>query len=289
MPTHTVTRGLQRYWRWVRGIVFFIGVSVVVDIFYLATIWPDWSRLANRSVPITKSRFIERYETQQLADRSLPVLRWRPVSINQIPRHLIRATVIAEDAEFFGHSGFDFAAMRRAFNYNLKQGKVARGASTISQQTAKNLFFTPSRNPLRKWHEAVLTWAMEKNLSKARILELYLNIVEFGPGIYGVDAASRAYWNKSVAAVTLNEAAGLAASLPSPKKSNPHSRSAFYLSHLAKIKRRLYRTLGVSSATQDRSGDKDGLLKQWSPELIGPADSVAEPENSVDADEEEDL
>lgn len=294
MDFSTTKLMVQRYWRWLRGAAYVAGVLVVFDIFYLAHIWPDWPRLANRNVPITRSRFIERYETRQLADRSLPVLRWRPVSIDQIPRYLIRATVIAEDANFFGHSGFDFTAMRRAFNYNLKQGKVARGASTISQQTAKNLFFTPSRNPLRKWHEAVMTWAMEKNLPKTRILELYLNVVEFGTGIYGVDAASRAYWNKSVATVTLDEAIGLAASLPSPKNSNPHSRSAFYLSHLAKIKRRVYRSLGIRSAgqtdsSQDKNGDEGASPKPWPQELMGPAEPVAEPEIPADVGEEEDL
>ncbi len=112
---------------------------------------------------------------------------------------------------------------------------MAYGGSTISQQTAKNLFLSASRNPLRKWHELLLTLGMEYHLSKDRILELYLNIAEFGPGIYGVEAAARHYWGVPAQHLTRSQAAQIAATLPSPKKHNPATRSARFLAHTNKI------------------------------------------------------
>ncbi len=168
-------------------------------------------------------------------DRDLPSLRWRPVSLTEIPRHVRRAVIVAEDSRFYQHGGFDLIAFRDAMDYNVAQGRFALGASTISQQTVKNLYLSSSRNPLRKWHELILTWGMERNLSKDRILEIYLNVAEFGPGIYGVEAASQVYWGKSVLRLTLSEAAELAASLPSPKTNNPATRTQRFRKRVHKI------------------------------------------------------
>ena len=121
----------------------------------------------------------------------------------------------------------------------MEDGAPPRGASTITQQLAKNLWLSPSRNPLRKVEEAILTWQLERTLPKRRILELYLNVVEFGPGVYGVGAASRRYFGKPASEVTDAEAAELAASLPSPTSWHPGSARPGYRRHVDSIKRRM--------------------------------------------------
>src|SRR3989344_4380351 len=151
------------------------------------------------------------YEKRQVDDRDLPRLRCQPVALTTIPRHMQRAVILAEDSRFYEHSGFDLIAFREAMDYNLEKGRFVFGASTISQQTVKNLFLTPSRNPLRKWHELILTWGMEQSLRKRRILEIYLNVAEFGPGLYGVQAATQAYWGLNVDQLSPAEAAQLVA------------------------------------------------------------------------------
>jgi len=252
----TATDLIRRYGRALKWMGSAFLLLVVLDTYYLYSLWPDWDRLAQPGADVPRSSFIRNYESRQLQESGWPVLRWNPVPMERMPRHLLRAVLIAEDARFYEHSGFDIAAIKEAFHYNLEKGKVVRGASTISQQTAKNLFLSPSRDPLRKWHEVVLTWAMEHRLSKARILELYLNIVELGRGIYGVDAAARAYWNKPVSALSVDEAAELAATLPSPKRSNPYTRSAFFTEHSAKIKRRLNGALGLNRGDKQQDADE---------------------------------
>lgn len=220
---------LRRYLRW--GLRIFL-LLLIVDLIYLAMIWPDWKKLAHGDIP--SSSFMQLY-VQQQAERDWPKLRWQPVPLAKIPRYMLRAVLVAEDSRFYEHSGFDLIAIREALDYNLGRGELLVGASTISQQTVKNLYLSPSRNPLRKWHEMVLTWGLENNLRKSRILELYLNIVEFGRGIYGVQAAAQAYYGVDVAQLSVEQAAELAASLPSPVKSNPATRSERFLRRSQRI------------------------------------------------------
>ncbi len=210
---------------------------MVVDALYLSWLWPDWDRLARGPVP--KSSFILTFESEQQEQPHPLRLQWHPIPSGQMPPWLRRAVVVAEDSRFYTHNGIDLDAMWEAFSYNWERGKVVYGASTISQQTAKNLFLTRSRNPLRKWHELVLTWAMEAHLSKRRILELYLNVAEFGPGIYGVDAAARHYWQEGASDLTFEQAVELAATLPSPKNDNPTTRTRAFLQRRDKILRNL--------------------------------------------------
>ena len=210
---------LQRSLRWVLRILL---ILLIVDLVYLALIWPDWKKLAQGNIP--KSSFMQVYEEKQ-AERDWPKMRWQPVSHTTIPRHMLRAVLVAEDSRFYSHSGFDLIAIREALDYNFGRGELLIGASTISQQTVKNLYLNPSRDPLRKWHEVVLTFGLEQNLRKSRILELYLNVTEFGRGIYGVQAAAQAYYGVDVGALSLAQAAELAATLPSPVKNNPATRT----------------------------------------------------------------
>src|SRR3989344_28631 len=227
-------------------------ILLVVDAFYLAITWRAWTALAPG--PLPKSPFIVECEARQADDKNLPRLRWQPVSLSVMPKHLPRAVILAEDGRFYGHSGLDLQAFREAMDYNCEKGRLARGASTISQQTVKNLFLSGSRNPLRKWHELVLTWGMEQRLKKRRILEIYLNIAEFGRGIYGVQAAARAYYGVDAESLTPRQAAELIACLPSPVKSNPATRTRFFDRHSTKILNLLVRYPGDAADSMAMPG-----------------------------------
>ncbi len=228
-------------------------ILLLVDLFYLMLTWPDWKSFATG--PIPKSNLIREYELKRAEDKGLPPLRWRPVALSSVPKYLIRAVILAEDARFYEHSGFDLIAFKEAMNYNLAEGRLALGASTISQQTVKNLFLSPSRNPLRKWHELVLTWGMERNLKKRRILELYLNIAQFGPGIYGIQAAAQAYFGTTAEALTPDQAARLAATLPAPERHNPATRTNHFERRAQKILNRLLRYPGDAADAINRELD----------------------------------
>ena len=212
-----------------------LAVLVVMDLGYLFGIWPDWELYS--AGPIQRSSFIRTYESTRHLHPEWPHLRWRPVSIGKIPRSIVRALIVAEDARFYSHQGVDLEALKEAMEYNLSEQRLVLGGSTISQQTVKNLFLSPSRNPLRKWHELILTIGMERNLSKKRILELYLNVAEFGRGIYGVDAAARFYWGIPASRVSGLQAVELAATLPSPVGNNPGTRTRAFENRVKKIRR----------------------------------------------------
>ncbi len=208
---------------------------LIIDIFYISTIWPDWSEYGHGTVK--KTKFIQAYEARQKKDTHLPRLRWKPVPMNWIPKNMRMAVIVAEDARFYQHTGFDLDALKDAMEYNMEHMNFKYGGSTISQQTIKNMFLNPARNPLRKWHELILTVGMEIKLSKARILEIYLNVAEFGQGIFGVEAASRYYYGVSVHTLSKRQAAELAATLPSPVKHNPKTRTKRFLQRSKKIYR----------------------------------------------------
>lgn len=144
---------------------------------------------------------------------------WVPLS--SISPYLIKAVLIGEDDKFWSHEGFDYEAIKKAIEKDIKAGKFKFGGSTISQQLAKNLYLSPSKTAFRKLREAIITWRMEKILSKRRILTIYLNIAEWGEGIFGIEAAARHYYGKSASELNPEESARLAAVLPNPRKFNP--------------------------------------------------------------------
>jgi monofunctional biosynthetic peptidoglycan transglycosylase len=144
------------------------------------------------------------------------VQRWIP--LNRISKDAVNAVIVAEDGTFWSHGGFDWFEFRESVERNVKEGRAARGASTITQQLVKNLYLSSSKNPLRKLKEWILTWYMEQRLSKSRILELYLNVIEWGRGIYGIEAASQQYFAKSASMLFREEAARLAAVIPNPRR-----------------------------------------------------------------------
>jgi len=143
------------------------------------------------------------------------------VSLPKISPYLVKAVLIAEDDKFWKHEGFDYEAIQKAIEKDLKAKKYKFGGSTITQQLARNLYLSPEKSMIRKISEAAITWRMEKTLSKRRILELYLNVVEWGDGIFGVEAASLHYYGKPSSELTPEHAARLASVLPNPRKYNP--------------------------------------------------------------------
>jgi len=144
-------------------------------------------------------------------------LRYQWVPYRRISPHLKRAMIAAEDAKFVDHEGFDWEGIQLAIEKNRKRGRPVAGGSTITQQLAKNLFLTPERSYLRKAQEAVITMMLEALLDKERILELYLNVIEWGQGVFGAEAAARRYWNIPAAQLTPAQAARLAAMAPNPR------------------------------------------------------------------------
>ena len=139
------------------------------------------------------------------------------VALSRISPNLRRAVIVAEDPNFYHHKGLDFHAIRLAFKRNIQERDMGIGASTITQQLVKNLYLSSSRNPLRKYREAILAVRIERCLKKDRILELYLNVIEWGESTYGAEAAARRYFGKSASQLGTGEAALLAAMIPNPR------------------------------------------------------------------------
>jgi monofunctional biosynthetic peptidoglycan transglycosylase len=141
--------------------------------------------------------------------------RWVPYA--RISNHLKRAIVAAEDDKFLDHDGFDWEGIQKAYEKNLKKGKIVAGGSTISQQLAKNLFLSSKRSPWRKAEEAMITVMLEMVMDKRRILEIYLNVIEWGNGVFGAEAAARHYYGVSAAALSEEQASRLASMVPNPR------------------------------------------------------------------------
>ena len=155
-------------------------------------------------------------------------LKYKWVDYGKISNHLKRAVIASEDSKFNDHEGFDWEGIEKAYEKNLKKGKIKAGGSTISQQLAKNLFLSGSRSYIRKAQEAIITFMLEKMMTKRRILEIYLNVIEWGNGVFGAEAAARHYYNTSAAGLGKTQSAKLAAMVPNPRFYDDH-RSTRYL------------------------------------------------------------
>jgi monofunctional biosynthetic peptidoglycan transglycosylase len=202
--------------------------------------WPDVARLA-REDPVSTA-YIDRWRERERAAGRSGTPEWWPVPYAWIADDLKVAVLVAEDIEFFSHGGFAMGEVKEALREAWEEKEPPRGASTITQQLAKNLWLSPSRDPWRKAKEALLTRQLERHLSKRRILELYLNVAEFGPGVWGAEAAARRWFGKDALSLTREEAAQLAASLPRPSRWNPGSSSPSYARHVERILGRIERT-----------------------------------------------
>jgi monofunctional biosynthetic peptidoglycan transglycosylase len=196
----------------------------------LYLIWPPMWNLSDENPASTA--FMKYREKQWRASESAVQVRWTWVEFSRISPNLKRAVVVAEDSTFWQHSGFDWEGIRIALDKNIARRSLSVGGSSITQQLAKNLYLSPEKSIIRKLQEAILAWRLERNLSKERILEIYLNVAEWGKGIYGAEAAARYYFGVSAANLSKSQAATLAVMLPDPLRRSPDSRTVQRLSNI---------------------------------------------------------
>jgi monofunctional glycosyltransferase len=188
-------------------------------------VYPDVSRLKKENPK--KTSFMEYREDEWKKKGKKFRIQKKWVSLGHISPYVMKAVIIAEDDKFWSHKGFDLDAIQKAIEKDIEKGKFKFGGSTISQQLVKNLYLTPSKNPLRKAKETIITWRLERALNKRRILEIYLNVVEWGEGIFGIEAAAQHYYSKPAIALGPQEAARLAAVLPNPRRYRPNGSSKY--------------------------------------------------------------
>jgi monofunctional biosynthetic peptidoglycan transglycosylase len=186
---------------------------------YVWGVSPDVRPLRKENPKTTAFMQIRADEARAAGKPYHPVQIW--VSLDRISPHLRQAVLVGEDAGFYGHSGVDWGEIKAAVLDTIQKGEPLRGASTLTQQLAKNLYLSPARNPYRKAEELIITRRLEAELSKRRILELYLNVVEWGDGVWGAEAAARTYFNESAADLDMEQSALLSAALMNPRRYNP--------------------------------------------------------------------
>ena len=204
---------LRAVWRtiWV-ALLIALSALVIVQFWFVIHIW-YWVDHAPESTAFMDSRLAQLREKNPRA-----TLQYQWVPYSKISVNLKRAVVAAEDAKFLDHDGFDWDSIAKAYEKNLKKGKIVAGGSTISQQLAKNLFLSGGRTWWRKAQEAAITVMLETILTKRRILEIYLNVIEWGAGVFGAEAAARHHFGVTAANLTPEQAAQLAAMVPSPRR-----------------------------------------------------------------------
>jgi monofunctional glycosyltransferase len=223
-----VYKAQPRRWRkWVKAI---LAVLICAAVFYHGLILFRVFRLRSKNPEATAMMEQRAAEAAAAGHEARRVQTWVPY--DRISPNLIRAVLAGEDSRFFDHAGFDWEEIRIAMEKDWNEGRFKRGASTITQQLAKNLFLSTSKNPVRKFHEALITKEMEWIVGKRRILELYLNVIEWGDGIYGAEAAARHYFNASAATLSADQAAFLSAIIPNPNGAFSPSR------HRGRVERR---------------------------------------------------
>lgn len=232
---------LQKAWR------ISIRIILIFSIFWLAfTVYcvfsiPELCSLKKTNPKISAFQELRKkqWEGKKIKKR---LIQYR-VPLSSVSRHMKNAVLCAEDPNFYRHHGLDFYQIRLAMEENWEEKRIVRGASTITQQLMKNLYLSPSQNPMRKWQEAILALRVERCVSKNRLLEIYLNEIEWGDSTYGVEAASRRYFGKSASRLNPAESALLAAMIPNPIARNPY-----------KYNRQLYRKKNVVLKLMWKSG-----------------------------------
>jgi len=209
--------GAPRAWI-LRGLTVVAAVAFAVVAYAYLTL-PDVRDLATTNPTTTAFMKLRESEAASQGRKLRHLHQW--VRYNRISKNLQRAVIVAEDSRFFEHEGVDLEELRKSIEINIERGAAIRGASTITQQLAKNLYLSPSKSPIRKVRELIITRRMEAALSKARILEIYLNVIEWGDGIWGAEAASRTYFGVSASSLSRDQAALLAGAIINPRVLNP--------------------------------------------------------------------
>lgn len=216
---------MKAFFRFVRRLLlWWFGITIGITLLYRFV-----------PVPFTPLMIIRLFEEPRAGQKHRLYHDW--VSYHQISPHLTKAVIASEDQKFMDHWGFDLQALEKAYKRNKKGKKRKLGGSTISMQTAKNVYLWPGRTWVRKAFEAYFTGLIELLWSKQRIMEVYLNSIEMGPGIYGAEAAAQAWFKKAASQLTAKEAARIAACLPDPRRRNPARPSAYVAGRTGKIQR----------------------------------------------------
>ena len=283
------------------------GLAPALFLLWLFALWPPpvWyrSHWPSETEFMTRSRPVGDADNRD--GRRETRVRYRPVPLERISPSLVEAVVTAEDARFRQHGGIDWVEVRRALGYprirfawsspddraDLARAlgaasarrQAMRGASTITQQLAKNLYLSPSRNPLRKLKEAVTAYRLERALGKDRILELYLNVAELGTGVWGAEAASRRYFRTGADRLTLTQAAALAATLPFPRSSNPAYRPVRMRKRQDLILRRMRGERVEVPKVEEEPVPEPGDSIIWTPGVDSLLDSLRAPVETLNA------
>ena len=245
----------RRAWLRVCGIVLALAMASGL-VFWLTLPSVDWLKSRN-----PKETAMMRFRGEQARQKGVKARRyWKRVPLSRISPFLVQAVLIAEDDKFFDHEGFDWASMRKALEANIEKKGVRRGGSTITQQLAKNLFLDPGQNIWRKLREAAIAMSLERELSKKRILELYLNLIEWGDGIYGAEAAARIYFHCPAADLSISQAIRLASVLPNPHRFSVLSNNSRRMNRKGKIiAGRMLRRRWISREAYDQALREMGI------------------------------
>ena len=221
-----------KQWLWLSCKWLFIGIILYQLWIFLHICW--WIKFNPSSSAFMENRLGIIQQKRPDAE-----LKHQWVTYAKISNNLKRAVIASEDARFLEHEGFDWDGIQKAYRKNIKKGKIVAGGSTISQQLAKNLFLSNQRTPWRKSEEAIITVMLENILTKQRILEIYLNIIEWGEGVFGAEAASRHYYKTSAANLNAVQAAKLAAMIPNPRFYDVHSNTRYLNRRVTTIQARM--------------------------------------------------
>lgn len=241
------------------------GVLAVAGFLGIAA-WdlPDVAALRTHNPDSSAFMGFRRSQARRQGADFRPYQVWTPLA--GFAPHLVHAVLIAEDDTFYRHRGFDLAQIWEAVRINWRKGRYAYGGSTITQQLARNLYLSPEKTLLRKAREAMIAWKLERALSKRRILELYMNLAEWGPGIYGGQAAARTYYAKDAADLTVDEAVFLACTLPSPRRYHPFAQTESLERRREDVLRRM-REAGYLPAEPDQTAGPAGRPAPEAPRL----------------------
>ncbi len=266
---------MRRRWTWLVLGGFALATSLLAWLWLGLPSRTAVAELARRNPG--KTRLMLQREAEATARRRPPrtLVTWVPLS--QVSRHLIHAVLSAEDQKFFGHEGVDWEAIQKSLGKDVAKRRFARGGSTITQQLAKNLYFGTHKTIPRKLRELVVARWLESDLGKPRILELYLNVIEWGDGVYGCEAAARHWYGKSAATLDAAEAAGLAAMIPNPRVLNPRRSPARHA-------RATRRVLWLMAHAGYLGRDAAGLGSEPPEERVDEAEEPAEPSSAGSAE-----
>jgi monofunctional biosynthetic peptidoglycan transglycosylase len=215
--------------RWLSRLAVGAGIAVLAGAVWMAAGLPPRADVRSLATKAPEKTALMRQRVREARGEGRKVrLEQHWVPLSRVSSRLLHAVLASEDQRFLGHHGVDWAALRESVEENVERGRLWRGGSTLTQQLAKNLFFGTRRTPMRKARELVVTRWIEEDLTKARILALYVNVIEWGDGIFGCEAAARHWYGKPAASLTLEEAAGLAAMIPNPHRINPKANPRWF-------------------------------------------------------------